>query len=388
MHHPPALGARPQVRRDHARRRPTTASRTARRCRSRSDAGRRSRSTRSSTRSTSRPARRSRSNLRGFGNAFAGRGAPQRGDRRAPAAAARHRPGRAEPVRPATRASTRFFGELGDAARDRRARGRDAGRAVRATSTRRSPRCDTVARPFIQESISEGPAGARRGDPRRSRTSGRSWPTPRACSASCARACARCAPPRPTWPTRSTVGTPTLRRARRRSTAGSRRCSTARDVRRGPAGPARRRGPDRDGRRRCEPTLDFLAPAQTVCNYLDAVVPQRRLAAVARATRNGTWQRFIIIATPQGPNNEGGPSSAPANGPTVGQLPAHQPVPEHRVAGPAEGVRGRQRALRAGRRRSSATCPGTQPATDGGRQRLMATRRAAAARPQPVRRSG
>ena len=29
--------------------------------------------------------------------------------------------------------------------------------------------------------------------------------------------------------------------------------------------------------------------------------------------QNGTWQRFIIIATPLGPNNEGGPSSAPAN---------------------------------------------------------------------------
>ena len=42
----------------------------------------------------------------------------------------------------------------------------------------------------------------------------------------------------------------------------------------------------------------------------------------------GTWQRFIIIATPQGPNNEGGPSSAPANGPTPRQPPAHQPVPD------------------------------------------------------------
>jgi len=36
---------------------------------------------------------------------------------------------------------------------------------------------------------------------------------------------------------------------------------------------------------------------------------------------HGTWQRFIIIATPQGPNNEGGPSSAPANG---GGLPGKQ----------------------------------------------------------------
>ena len=32
---------------------------------------------------------------------------------------------------------------------------------------------------------------------------------------------------------------------------------------------------------------------------------------------NGTWQRFIIIATPQGPNNEGGPSSAPGERPVA-----------------------------------------------------------------------
>ncbi len=30
---------------------------------------------------------------------------------------------------------------------------------------------------------------------------------------------------------------------------------------------------------------------------------------------NGTWQRFIIIAAPSGPNNEGGPSSAPEQRP-------------------------------------------------------------------------
>src|SRR4029078_3117879 len=29
---------------------------------------------------------------------------------------------------------------------------------------------------------------------------------------------------------------------------------------------------------------------------------------------NGTTQRFIILASPQGPNNEGRPFSAPANG--------------------------------------------------------------------------
>jgi hypothetical protein len=37
---------------------------------------------------------------------------------------------------------------------------------------------------------------------------------------------------------------------------------------------------------------------------------------LSEGDRSGTWQRFIIVATPLGPNNEGGPSSGPANGPT------------------------------------------------------------------------
>ena len=93
------------------------------------------------------------------------------------------------------------------------------------------------------------------------------------------------------------------------------------------------------------PTLANLTPAQTTCNYLTLWF--RNVASViSEGDGNGTWQRFIIIATPQGPNNEGGPSSAPANGPERGQPPAQQPVPEHGVAGPAQGVRGGQRDLR------------------------------------------
>jgi hypothetical protein len=61
------------------------------------------------------------------------------------------------------------------------------------------------------------------------------------------------------------------------------------------------------------PTLRFLTPAQTVCNY--ATLWFRNVSSLLSiGDQNGTWQRFIIIATPQGPNNEGGPSSAPANG--------------------------------------------------------------------------
>ena len=32
---------------------------------------------------------------------------------------------------------------------------------------------------------------------------------------------------------------------------------------------------------------------------------------------NGTWQRFIQVFTPTGPNSETGPSSAPVNGPSA-----------------------------------------------------------------------
>ena len=62
------------------------------------------------------------------------------------------------------------------------------------------------------------------------------------------------------------------------------------------------------------PTIAHLTPVQTVCNYATLWFRNVVAACSATATRNGTSQRFIIIATPQGPNNEGGPSSAPANG--------------------------------------------------------------------------
>jgi len=66
------------------------------------------------------------------------------------------------------------------------------------------------------------------------------------------------------------------------------------------------------------PTIAHLAPVQTVCNYATLFFRNvSNLLSVGDA--NGTNQRFIIIATPQGPNNEGGPSSAPANGGVPGK---------------------------------------------------------------------
>jgi hypothetical protein len=63
-----------------------------------------------------------------------------------------------------------------------------------------------------------------------------------------------------------------------------------------------------------EPTVTHLAPVQTVCNYVTLWF-RNVSSLLSEGDNNGTSQRFIIIAMPQGPNNEGGPSSKPANGP-------------------------------------------------------------------------
>jgi virulence factor Mce-like protein len=78
--------------------------------------------------------------------------------------------------------------------------------------------------------------------------------------------------------------------------------------------------------------LDFVTPAQTTCNYITLWF--RNIAShLSEGDKNGTWQRFIIVATPQGPNNEGGPSSAPANGPTTDNHLHADPYPNTAAPG-------------------------------------------------------
>jgi virulence factor Mce-like protein len=69
------------------------------------------------------------------------------------------------------------------------------------------------------------------------------------------------------------------------------------------------------------PTLRFLKPTQTTCNY--ATVFLRNVASLlSEGDANGNYQRFLVVAAPTapltfelGPNNEAGPSEGPANGP-------------------------------------------------------------------------
>jgi hypothetical protein len=71
------------------------------------------------------------------------------------------------------------------------------------------------------------------------------------------------------------------------------------------------------------PTVADLTPVQTTCNYVTLWF--RNVASLlSEGDKNGTWQRFIIVSAPTGPNNEGGPANAPANG---GTPAARQAVP-------------------------------------------------------------
>ena len=109
------------------------------------------------------------------------------------------------------------------------------------------------------------------------------------------------------------------------------------------------------------PTLDYVAPAQTTCNYA-ALLFRNAASLLSDGDATGTWQRFIIIPTPLGPNNEGSPSSAPADGPAESNHLHTNPYPHTAAPGqPAECEAGNEPFLRG---RTVLTNPsGTQRAT-------------------------
>ncbi|MBA2515776.1 MAG: MCE family protein [Solirubrobacterales bacterium] len=113
--------------------------------------------------------------------------------------------------------------------------------------------------------------------------------------------------------------------------------------------------------RTLRPTLEYLAPAQTTCNYVSLFF--RNIASVvSEGDANGTWQRFIIVATPAGPNNEGLASAKPADGPTEANHLHSNPYPNTAAPGqPKECESGNEVYLRG--RTTIGNVPGTQSAT-------------------------
>ncbi len=74
-----------------------------------------------------------------------------------------------------------------------------------------------------------------------------------------------------------------------------------------------------DLNRTLNPALRFIAPAQTTCNYITLAF--KNLAnSNSEGNGQGNWLNIISFEPPEGPNSEGSPASAPANG---GPLPAN-----------------------------------------------------------------
>jgi phospholipid/cholesterol/gamma-HCH transport system substrate-binding protein len=69
-----------------------------------------------------------------------------------------------------------------------------------------------------------------------------------------------------------------------------------------------------------EPTVAFIEPAQTKCNYL-ALLFRNLENALSESDQVGTMLGITAIAPPQLPNSEAGPASAPANGPPAKDIP-------------------------------------------------------------------
>jgi len=110
-----------------------------------------------------------------------------------------------------------------------------------------------------------------------------------------------------------------------------------------------------------QPTVHFVAPAQTTCNY--ATLFFRNISSLlSEGSSSGTWQRFIIIVTPLGPNNEGGPSSAPANGPAIDNHYHANPYPNTASPGQPHECEAGNEPYIAGQTMTT-NPPGTQPAT-------------------------
>jgi virulence factor Mce-like protein len=301
-------------------------------------------------------------NLEGFGDALAGRGSSLN------QAIGAFRPLLRDIIPVAQNLSSaetnlpRFIGSLADAARIV-APAAESQASLFVNLDRTFGALRDVARPYIQESISEGPAtldaaiaGLPRQRPFLANTEGlfrELRPGVRALRGAA-----------PDLADALEIGTPTLRRT---PPFNRRLASLLTELERFGEDPLVPRGVRRltDTVRSLNPTLRFLAPAQTTCNYI-AHWFRNISSLLSEGDMNGTWQRFIIIATPQGPNAEGGPASAPADGPTLENHVHTNPYPNTAAPGqPRECEAGNETYVQG--KTVLSNVPGTQQAATEGK---------------------
>jgi virulence factor Mce-like protein len=85
-----------------------------------------------------------------------------------------------------------------------------------------------------------------------------------------------------------------------------------------------------------KPALKFIAPSQTQCNYITLAF--KNLAnSNSEGNGQGNWLNFESWSAPEGPNNEGSPASAPANGPNRDNHVHFNPYPNTGAPGQPNG---------------------------------------------------
>ncbi|MGE5408582.1 MAG: MlaD family protein, partial [Syntrophothermus sp.] len=94
-----------------------------------------------------------------------------------------------------------------------------------------------------------------------------------------------------------------------------------------------------DTNRLLKPSLEFVTPAQTTCNYVSLML-QNLAISNSQGNNSGKWLNFISFQPPEGLNSESGPSSAPASGNGTGTWAAGNYLhfnPFPRTAAPGQG---------------------------------------------------
>jgi hypothetical protein len=91
-----------------------------------------------------------------------------------------------------------------------------------------------------------------------------------------------------------------------------------------------------DTNRLLKPSLTYIVPSQTVCNYWSLTFSEIANAA-SQGNSNGNWLQFIAFAPPEGPNSESTFASAPANDPSDRENHLHyNPYPKTAAPGQEE----------------------------------------------------
>jgi virulence factor Mce-like protein len=85
-----------------------------------------------------------------------------------------------------------------------------------------------------------------------------------------------------------------------------------------------------------KPSLSFITPAQTVCNYLTLTFRQLSSASEV-GNANGNWLNLISYPPPDGPNSESGQAASPANGPEAENHLHFNPFPNTAAPGQPNG---------------------------------------------------